>query len=560
MLDTKEQKQIFAGSVALVIILAAISFWSRPNIVNQPLPVHKPASQPVLDEATYKKYLQSLQINPEASQQLFAQLITQDDIKKQVESELQVSQKVIMPDVAHQLGQVVNQSGQAVVLNYLKNSASAAADFSDRTANLNQQLFSGDAQASEQLKNESQAYLRQLSQLKIPRETVELQKSLLTMATAYSQLASSSQAYAQDQSFSPWAELYKNYAIINSGLINYNQQFNSLVKKYQLAESVPVVIRHYAAVEPQNSRLTLVPTAYAILGAGDTTITVGDIPAQIRNAIQDGLVASFSQFMGQFLQKLVSKIESNYLISNFLYYSDALVNGEYADDYLNKYVSDQLDRQIIKKFIPQFSCNQNNGNLKPIFQAKANQYLGFDPDNLSLSDPDYYTKLARVGDFLSAPDGWQIYYQDMAAQTESEAQRAADRELTSSGLKSPRDTIKNQITLSINGIVSAEQASLNAAMNLGIANAKEFISKFVAQLTQDLFTKFVFQGASSPGATIGVLKEQATCLATAQAQVLIPVSAAVYTEPSAPPSSEDLINQACSQFARGCSGQTTTGK
>ena len=61
---------------------------------------------------------------------------------------------------------------------------------------------------------------------------------------------------------------------------------------------------------------------------------------------------ALGQFMLSFMNKLATKIEQSYRISNFLYYSDALVSGEYVDDYLNKYVSDPVDRVMAKNFIP----------------------------------------------------------------------------------------------------------------------------------------------------------------------------------------------------------------
>jgi hypothetical protein len=116
---------------------------------------------------------------------------------------------------------------------------------------------------------------------------------------------------------------------------------------------------------------------------------------------------------------------------------------------------------------------------------------------------------------MASPEGWQQYYQSLAQTAQSEAQKAAENELSSSGLKTPRNTSANSISNSITSIVSAERASFAAILQLGINNAESIISATVAQLTQTLVNRFVFQGVTGNGGGIGVLKEQATCVAAA---------------------------------------------
>jgi hypothetical protein len=257
--------------------------------------------------------------------------------------------------------------------------------------------------------------------------------------------------------------------------------------------------------------------------------------------------------MGAMLNKLISKIESNYMIANFLYYSDALVAGQYTDDYLNKYVADTVDRQVIKRFIPQLACGRNTADLRPVFEAKAKDYLGFTPANISPSDPQYYSKMAKVGDFLASPNGWEVYYEDLADQAESEAEKNADRELTSSGLKAARDQIKSGLAKSVSSLVSAQRASFTALLQLGAQNAEGIISGFVAQLTQTLVNNFVFKGVTGgPAGGVGVLKEQSTCVAVAQIQPILPLEGTVYVEPSPPPSQQQLIQQQCEDFPESC--------
>jgi hypothetical protein len=128
------------------------------------------------------------------------------------------------------------------------------------------------------------------------------------------------------------------------------------------------------------------------------------------DAIKEGLRSAFVSFMGTMLNKLIAKIESNYMIANFLYYSDALVAGQYTDDYLNKYVQLQSDRQIIKRFIPQLSCGRNTADLRPVFEAKA-QFLEYVEIEKGLSlktvrNYDHY--LSRFFEFAKVKDAEDI--------------------------------------------------------------------------------------------------------------------------------------------------------
>jgi hypothetical protein len=309
------------------------------------------------------------------------------------------------------------------------------------------------------------------------------------------------------------------------------------------------IVPYYVKSDTEGvKRFTLIPTANAFLGIGDQTfnVTLGDIPRIILDAVEQGLVSSFSQFMGSFMDKMLTRLEENYKIANFMYYSDALVSGQYVNDYLNKYVSSDLDKQIVKKFIPQFNCGKNDPGLKIVFERKAQDTLGFDPEAVSPTDPDYYQKMARVGNFLTNPDGsgWSMIYEDMANQAKTEAESAAEKELVSPGLKTPRDTIKKAISSSVNNLVSAQRAGMQSVMQLGIANAKSFISGMVATLTQNLVNKFVFKGASIDDKALGVLKEQSTCLATAQVTAVVPSSNTQYVEPPPPPDTDMLIETA----------------
>lgn len=547
----KDQKKTLIIIGVLIIILGAISFWHRPDYYYKDTTDYAKVNQG-LNEQAYKKYLASLKIDPVASRAVFQKLFTEDDIKREVEKVLQTNQKIEMPAAGAFNIKVSGNTGQQALADYLKEAATISWVFKNRTAEYNQLLFAKDKQASVDLITETRKQAGKLQDLAVPKEAVDLQTGQLSALLAYQQLAELSQTYALGQSGDPWANMYKQYAVINESLRNYNTELLRLSDKYKITE-MPFEL-HYAEGAEEDNGFGLIPKARAVFGVGDMSITIGDIPRIIRESLQDGLESSFAQFMGSFIQKLLAKIESNYLISNFLYYSDALVSGEYADDYLNKYVSDSFDRNMVKKMLPQFKCGQKEENLRKVFESKAQSYLGFDPRGLDPKDPNFNAKLSRVGDFLAQPEGWQLYYQDLAKLTQSEAEKAAALELTSSGLKSPRDIGQSSINLSVSAIVSAQRAALSAAMNLGVSTAKNFISQFVSSMVQTLTNQFVFRGATSVrgGTAIGVLKEQSTCLAAAQVQAIVPLENTAITPPPPAPTEEELLKQQCAKYPETC--------
>ncbi len=546
---SKQQKTNLTISVVAVLVLVVITVSQKSNFgYKDTTDYAKLGKLSAEQQAAYNKYLASIETDPKASAELFQSILTKEELKQMVKDELKTDQPIVLPAVDEKSLNVTKTAGQKAVVDYFTAAIGPVVAFNKNTADLNKDLF-GDTSVTESVRKEYNEAYRNLVSAPVPKEALPTQKALVAAYLSYGKLLSLSEDYGSGQNPAPWPEVYQSYGAMNQSFLTFAANYGQLANRYKLADS--------KLIFPAGSenQFTLIPKAHAVFGIGDVSITVGDVPRLLMDAVKEGLVSSFSKFMASFLGKIIEKIESNYKIANFLYYSDALVSGEYADDYLNKYGGDSTDKSIIKQLIPQFSCNKNNASLKPIFKAKANQHLGFDPVALDPKDPDYYQKMASLGDFLSSSQGWKIYYQDVAEQAESAAQQAIDRELTSSGLKSPREGLGGGIVSSINKIVSGEKASMEAILNLGIQNASSFVSELIAQITETLFTKFVFSGATtSPrgGSIVGVLKEQTTCLAAAQLNAIVPVEGTQYQKPSAPPSAEQLLQEACASLPRGC--------
>lgn len=558
MLETKEQKKYFILSLAAAAVLLGVVIFQRVDFkFSDKTDYAAKEKQAKAIALAYGEYLKNIKTDPAASAQLLKSIITEEDIRKQVEEELQTSRKITAPAVDEKTLNISSASGQQAVEDYLTQALGPILLLNKNTSGLNQNLFT-DSTAAYAIKREYDQAFSKLMGASVPKEALPVQKALVSAYITYGQLINSGSDFISQKNMSPWPDSYAQYVAVNDSALKFNESYNQLVNKYKLADSFIVLPKENA------SGISLVPKAQALFGLGDFSITIGDVPRIIMDSVKEGLTSSFSQFMSSFLSDLVQKIENNYMIANFLYYSDALVSGQYANDYLNKYVNDNLDKQIIRQFIPQFSCNKQNAALKDIFKAKASQNLGFDPSSLNPNDPNYYQKLSKVGNFMSSPTGQQFYYEDLASEAESQAQIAVDRELSSSGLKSPRDAVAGGIKNSINSIVSSQKAGLEAMLQVGITNASSLVSKFVAQVSQTFFTKFVFSGVT-PGPrdannSSGVLKEQPTCLASAQLAPIVPLSTTQYQNPPAPPTQQDIINEACANLPRGCDEGTPTNQ
>lgn len=554
MLETKQQKQYLGVIIVLIVILVCVSIFNHGQPFKYVDTKNYSNNSSQADAARqYLAYLNTLQVDQAASKQLFESIISQDEIAQEIKSALVVQQPVNMPEVDVKNFKSAPVSNKQSAEIYLGQTVSQAVDFNNQSLALGQALFTDTNEESlAQIKPLYSNFWNSLVSVPVPADAQNLHKALVSALTAYGQLLNAAQDYDTanyENNNNIWPKVYQDYLVINSAAKTYSDELNKLTAKYKIAEvSMPL---DYAQTKTIN--LPFVKTAHAFVGVGDTTIVVGDIPSIILNATKEGLRSAFVQFMGAMLNKLIAQIENNYMIANFLYYSDALVSGQYANDYLNKYVADNVDRQIIKRFIPQFSCGANAADLKPVFEAKAKSYLGFDPSELNPKDPKYFAKMASVGNFLASPSGWQIYYQDLADMAESQAEINADRELLSPGLKSARDIVKNDVAKSVSSIVSAQRASFTALLQLGAQNAEGIISGFVAQLTQTLINNFVFKGVTGgPTGGVGVLKEQVTCVAAAQIQPVLALSTTQYQSPGASLTPSQALEKQCSDFPQSC--------
>ncbi len=494
MLETKDQKQIFAGSLVLILILSLVSVWHQKSFTFQDetdyISLQKKSEQ---QRALYRQYLVALGTTQEAQTALYEEILPPEEVLKAVEKELDANQPIVIPEQPKTAMRVSSATGKNAVSDYVTSTQKIVEDLDWASQKAENDLLnaSGDTHNVDVLISQLQNALNEYSKLSVPQEAQNFQGKQLVALEEYLKLAKLSQSYSANPNISPWPNVYKHVSIIAESAYQAEQNFNGLVDKYNLSEA------------EDSSNLAqgswLVPKADALFFS-----IVVDIFQKAETVVRAAAATAVAQFTIYFLQKLANQIQKAYTITNYLYYSDALVSGQYVDDYLNKYVDNSLDRNIIKQFIPAVGCGKNQ-NLTPIFKAKADQYLGFDPNSLDPKDPDYFIKFAKVGNFLSSPTGWEVYYKDVAAQAAGTAKQSAQNELVGLGTKSTRDTAGGILTSALT-TVDTLRATLQTMLSSGfIGNAGgSLAAKISSQATQVFLNTFIFKGA--------VLKEQRVCI------------------------------------------------
>ncbi len=538
-----QQKQNLITCIVLVIILGLITACSRPQFnSNKPKPNQSNISS--YDTKAYQEYLKSLQIDPKASEDLYQKVISEEDVKKQVEDELQVNQTIIMPTVDQSKIVVTNKTGSQAIVDYFSQHLSLLENWKDMVAGSSGSLGNlFDNGANSNAPQITQEFINQMYNLPVPAEAKALHESQIVALTGYQDLFSLGTSYNPNSTTKPWPAVYRDQVILETATNTFNKEFDKLNAKYSINYELQKQAESYAKGS------FLVPSAHAVFGFGDIVI---DIKAVIRDIIETALAAAFTQFMIELINKLVEQIEKSYKIANFLYYTDALVSGRYVDDYIDKYygaATAALDKSIIKRFIPQIGCGLPKQDLMPFFRAQATQSLGFDPSTVSTNDPNYYSKMASVGDFLSSPQGWQVTYEDAASQAQASAERSSHDELVSAGLKAGRDPKSaNEVATTAEVVGSSIKAALISFFNLGVVTSRTVAGKIAGLAVQTFIHSYIFKGA--------VYKEQSACVAVPVLSPVVPGTNAGYTPP--PPVDEGgVLNESCASLPGSCTPGTS---
>lgn len=518
-LTTDQKLSLVAIFVVLVFLISLVAF-RQTSFRYKSKEISKEAQlRELTEQEQYAKLLAAIKPDREASRRLFKEVITEEEVKKIVETDLDVDQKIPQVGLKDSELAVAGFGGSVKVVDYFKTIAPGVREFAEKVRPITMQVFRGEAGEAElgMAKAKVNWLIQNFKASQVPTEAVAFHKAEILALESFKAVLTEANNYARGVNSKPWPEIYKNYVIADKQLSLATEEFQKLDAKYSIKTlALESRMSKYAAF----TQLFSFKTAHAQFG-GPVTV-VGNIPQQIKDGIEEAFASAYARYSTQLFDTLLSFVENEYrIVSQFLY--GQAVQEVYIDEVLSKY-SNAVDSQIIKRFIPMLTCGQEqNKTLRPFMEAKAKQYLGFDPENVSKDDPEFEKKMARVGEFLANPYGWETYYEEAARLAESEAEKAANKEIMSSGLKSPRDLVNKQISASLNVIEGSQLAALVSSMQLGSVNAQNIVSQLVTSALDTLANKFIFKGA--------VLQEENVCLPLPVIDPVMPVDDQIIRTP-----------------------------
>lgn len=524
-MEDKNKKIAIAIIGLAVVALVAINIWEPGQWSFRDSTDYNEQARLAQEELElYQQFLASIEPNYAANQQFLQKVASEDLVRQEVEDTLQTNQRIVVPTLASNQLNISNRTDRDFMVNYFTKTKSMLENYQQEARLEQQPFFAANANAQELSRGQelTNSLIANLRQIEVPRDAVELHKSTMVALDQYGQVFGAAKEYTGNTSSNPWPTVYNKYAVIDNQLAVTNNELEKINRTYALGPDVPL------------PKFSLVKTARAQFAV--TVVT--DWQALLLDAVATGFARSFAQFSIQMIDKLVSHIEKNFAIASQLYYSNEL-GRFYSVEYMKRFVSDPLDQDIITKFIPEYFCVQpDKRQLRDIFVAKARENVGNDLV-INPADPDFLTKLARLGgDERNYPLWWEGYYESLAAQTKAEADAAAAKEVLSPGIKTGRDIINGQVTKTISSIMGVQESALKSTMELGSSNAQNIASQLVAGVVQNLVNKFIFTplsgGSTSGPGGIGIIAEQNVCLAVPQIKPVVPVSGTNYEAPTSP--------------------------
>ena len=198
------------------------------------------------------------------------------------------------------------------------------------------------------------------------------------------------------------------------------------------------------------------------LNTGQILARKQDEYTKLRNAYADRIeqinerqTATAEKILRAFLLRVLSNVQKDlttrvvngliqkFKISNYLQYASALGGQVYAMDYINaNYSGDARQQMMIRSLMQDKFLGANNGGLvaQAFSQQKAEEYLGYDFQNINFDDPDFYVKLAKQGNTNANPLALLMQAEGQADTGYASGLANANLEISSGqGLKGSRD-------------------------------------------------------------------------------------------------------------------------
>ena len=509
--NNSSEKNYFVVSIIAIVILSLLTFWSYSPYRQKT----KDASKETVAyenlsaaerQAIYDKFLKTTEEEREASKKIIQSAISEAEVRAMVEDKLDTKQKIVQPTLADSEIRITPRTGKDVVVDYFTRLAQPSSTFAIEASADSASSFVGTGSKTilEGQRDQAVSFSKELRGIAVPKEAVAYHKSQILAVDRYVEMLDGVEKYAFDSLDDPWSKTYRDYAILDTQTANLRSEYGSLDQKYALTEALSKI-----AFQPEGQvQSTVLDTVLGVKTASAFSIfnfTIGDVIKTLRDFWEDFVSTLFANFISQFLQLMIQKLDETFKISNFLHYSDALVT-KYAPDYLNKYVTDPVDRAIAQRFIPQINCGKDNSDLKAIFDAKAQDYLGFDPNkpDPNASPEKALDNLRKLYDSYASSYGQENKFLAIGGAAATQGFVAGGNELLSSGYKAALTEAGKGISTALAKVQGSVTAAIDKALGFGAGNTKSTAALIAASITQALINNFVFKGGF-------VLQDQATC-------------------------------------------------
>src|SRR6476469_1804742 len=126
------RKYLF-GLIGVMILILATVVATNPGSFTFHNTTDYDAQKKVAAEETkqYEELLASVQPNYEASQQLLKKIATEDIVRKEVESTLDVNQKVTIPTIANSEIKITDRTDRAAMIDYVGKMQSMVSNYNN---------------------------------------------------------------------------------------------------------------------------------------------------------------------------------------------------------------------------------------------------------------------------------------------------------------------------------------------------------------------------------------------------------------------------------------------
>lgn len=471
--------------------------------------------------ADYKAYYDSFEVDEAASKQYLEEVVTEKVIKMQVDEALQTNRKITVPQIKDSEIQVVERTDRDSMVNYITDFQSIVENYESDIQAAQEMVFNpnADTKLIEQGESRTKNTAQNLRKVPVPKDAAILHKAAIGVFDQLGNTFDAAGAYAANPAEEQWGKLYEYHYVSNEYVAQAQQEIERLGKVYAL-ESVTVA---------SNDSLFF-KTAHA-------QFAVLDVWNKWFRIVEHLYSVSYVNFYATMVEKMVTNIERNFTITSHLYYADEL-DRFYSNQYLEKYVTKPVDRELIRNILPTKFCKAYNPEqVKNFFIAKGKELVGgntiVDP-----TDPDFLVKLSVL---LASPHHYTPYiegfYTAMAAETQSRADTGTTYEFNSDGTKAGRKpgqgaNFPDEIAKTVATLRDTKGSLVENLLNMGTNNIQREVGKLISEIKNTLVNKFAFIPLS--GGSLATLKENKTCALPVQ-NPIAPVPGTPYTPPFLPP-------------------------